>query len=1020
MRDKRNRLIFGSAFALAASIASSGTASAQTADPASGEERPVSQEKAVEEYDAADLARASKILAQLDDRPIVAMGGPLSSYGDSPTSVNGINPLKGRLRAFDGDLAPHIGHVASLAGPIDPSKGRLRAFEGDLDPYKGRLRAFWGDLTPATGELDPKIAQISSFTDSFLPASSAIIASWNAAQASGDYSEVLALITELIEATDEQWDDDVRTQTGRSFTASVTNPFLAKWGFDLANPASLAGRDAFDRSMFLLDWYDTVMNFSGMDRYDHWMNAVNWTPALTQVQGGGSQAIIGLIDFFAANDADVRSKVIYSGGYQNVDNAHGAAVGSLIVASHDGRGIMGIAPRAQVAAFNPFDHTFTASWRDVTRGIAEVGQRGASVINLSLGVAGFTLPAEWRDVFRRSEIDSFKDHTIYVIAAGNDGSTQTRNIEMNGALDSTFLIVGSVDPFGQISDFSNRPGMACITDGGECKNTDVWNPDDPFFQTGDYLNQSGLLMNRFLVAPGELLLVSDGNGGVTRMSGTSFAAPLVSGAIALIQDRWPWLKNYPRDVAKIILESAQDLGAPGVDPIYGHGLLDIEAAQSALDFSKLKFYLVQGDQLTEVAATTLQSTGVNPLWSSRDLYFSAFEKIDSAERDFLIPLSSRLYGGSVDGRIFQRHMFDLFMAWVNSGGRSGVAGKFASLTDSPVLAMADGGDSWGFSMRGGLRTIETRYGFESRLDSSVEVVAPDNKLSFSFGTGQGAVMIAGRGAMQLASDFDPLTGGNDPLLGFASGNMHFGARYKLSPNVTVGFGFSNELRDFDAEVRNMPNSRELFEQADLLGDYAANASNVRLEMAVSQSTNVGLSLTQLEERGAVLGVRSLVRNDFGDGGLSRSATFSADTMIGSTFQLFGSATIARSQTDDAAAVQFRNVTSTAWQAGFAKHKLLGTNDNLRFSVAQPLQMEQGVVEFRSIGVVDRETGERGIITQRTDIAQPEARRFRAEAHYGAPILKGGGQVAMFSSYELRDVRQDIAQWTVGGKVSLVF
>ena len=85
--------------------------------------------------------------------------------------------------------------------------------------------------------------------------------------------------------------------------------------------------------------------------------------------------------------------------------------------------------------------------------------------------------------------------------------------------------------------------------------------------------------------------MSDGHGGVTRYSGTSFAAPLVSGAIALMYERWPWLRAYPKDVAKAILESAQDLGAPGVDPVYGHGLLDIEASQSALDLNDLVYYL---------------------------------------------------------------------------------------------------------------------------------------------------------------------------------------------------------------------------------------------------------------------------------------------------------------------------------------------------------------------------------------------------------------------------------------------
>lgn len=1006
MRGYCNKTGFGSALALAAALASPHLAHAQTAPDAG---------VVVQAPDSAVSVAPAPSAA----RPIVAMGGPLASYGSSAAASGGVNPLKGRIRTFTGDLAPHLGHIESLAGPIDPAKGRIRTFEGDIDPYKGRIRTFWGDLTPPSGELDPKITQISSFTDAYLPLGKATTDSWTSAKASGNYTDVAARINQLLDHAEQQWGDEVFARTGKSFAAAVETPFLAKWKIDLSKPGTLAAHDAFDRSMFVLDWFDTVMNYSGMDRYDHWMNAVNWTPALTQVQGGGSRAVIGLVDFFAAHDADVRSKVIYSGGYQDVDNAHGAAVGSLIVGSHDGRGVMGIAPRAQIAAFNPFDSTFTASWNDVTRGIAEVGQRGASVINLSLGVPGHTLPAEWRDVFKRSEVDGFKDNTIYVIAAGNDGSTQHANIEMNGALDSTFLIVGSVDPLGQISAFSNRPGTACITDGGECKNTSAWNKDDARFQTTDYLKESGLLMNRFLVAPGEMLLVSDGNGGVTRMSGTSFAAPLVAGAIALIQDRWPWLKNYPRDVAKIILESAQDLGAPGVDPVYGHGLLDIEAAQSALDFTALKYYLVENGQLTEIAASTLRSEGADPVWSSKGLYFTAFEKIDSAERDFLIPLSSRLFGGRVDGRMFQKHMHDLFMTWVQTGA-GGSTGQFRSLTDSSVTRLGSGWNGWRFSMRGRYRTAETRFGFAPRLNSSIEVSAPDSKVTFAFGTGDGAAALAGRGAMQLSSDFNPLTGGNDPLLGFASGRTHLAARVKLAKRLTVGFGIVNNRRDINDELQEARPTPELFEQRRMLGDYAATATNVRFDFAMNAATNVGLSFTQLDERNSLLGVQSLAPEDFGRGGLSRSATLSADTVVGSTLQLFASATVGRSQTSGNARLRLGNMTSTAWQIGFSKNKLLGSADNLRFTLAQPLQVERGVIEFQTVGVIDRETGERGIITQRSNIAQAGSRRVRAEAHYGAPILQGGGQVAMFSSFEVRNVRQDIARWTLGGKVSLSF
>lgn len=976
-----------------------------------------------------------------DDRPVTAMGGIVGSYSSSVDPLRGlirafegdIDPYRGLIRAFEGDIDPARGLIRAFEGDIDPSRGLIRAFEGDIDPYRGLIRAFWGDITPVAGDLDPKFGRIRAFTDSFMPSSSAISAAWTQAEQTKDYAQVTALLDGLISETSQQWQTQVQQSTGGTFENVVQAPFLAKWKVQLSDPQTIAGWDQFDRQYFLLDWYDTVMNHSGMDRYDHWMNAVKWRPSITQVQGGGSQAVIGLVDFFADNDADVRSKVVYKGGYQGVNNAHGAAVGSLIVASHDGKGVMGIAPRAKIASYNPFDSTLTASWADVRTGIEHVGQKGASVINLSLGVEGVTLPSEWREVFTQSSISTFKDRTIYVIAAGNDGSVQTSNIDMTGALDSTFLIVGSVDPLGRVSAFSNRPGTACITVDGVCENTAVFDASKKAFKDSDYLKESGLLMNRFLVAPGEMLLVSDGYGGVTRMSGTSFAAPLVSGAIALIQDRWPWLKNHPRDVAKIILESAQDLGAPGVDAVYGHGLLDIQAAQSALDFNKLKYYSYDGASKNkkngkQVNARSLLATGVQANWAGSNAYFTAFEELEDAERDFLIPLSNRLFDQSVNGRAFQSYMYDLFMDWVSGsagfqGGGNGLLPtkpRFASLTDNAKAGIGQSGNGWSYAMKGRFMTRETRFGLQPGFASSFEVSAPDGVASFAVGSGDGALSIAGNGAMQLSSDFNPLTGGNDPLLGFASGDAHMSARVKVAPNLRINFGLTNNRRDIEDDFRNAPLSNELFDQQRLLGDYDATALNVRFERSFGPRTNVNVALTELHEARAMLGVRSLSSDDFGNGTVSRSATVSSDTMIGGSLQLFASATVARTSSDRNANFRLAKMTSTAWQVGFAKSNLLGSNDNLRFTLAQPLQVEAGQVEFSSIGVVDRETGERGVITQRFDIADPARRRMRAEAHYGASMADGKTNLALFSSMETRNVRSDIARWTVGGQLRTRF
>src|SRR5690606_22937389 len=58
--------------------------------------------------------------------------------------------------------------------------------------------------------------------------------------------------------------------------------------------------------------------------------------------------------------------------------------------------------------------------------------------------------------------------------------------------------------------------------------------------------------------------------------GTSYAAPLVSGAAAVVWSAFPYFDNDL--VRQTLLGNAKDLGLPGVDEVFGPGLLDVEAA----------------------------------------------------------------------------------------------------------------------------------------------------------------------------------------------------------------------------------------------------------------------------------------------------------------------------------------------------------------------------------------------------------------------------------------------------------
>ena len=59
-------------------------------------------------------------------------------------------------------------------------------------------------------------------------------------------------------------------------------------------------------------------------------------------------------------------------------------------------------------------------------------------------------------------------------------------------------------------------------------------------------------------------------------TGTSMAAPHVTGALALLMERFPYLDNP--QIRDVLLTTARDLGAPGVDDVYGWGLIDLKKA----------------------------------------------------------------------------------------------------------------------------------------------------------------------------------------------------------------------------------------------------------------------------------------------------------------------------------------------------------------------------------------------------------------------------------------------------------
>lgn len=229
---------------------------------------------------------------------------------------------------------------------------------------------------------------------------------------------------------------------------------------------------------------------------------------------------------------------------------HGTMVAGVAVATADnGIGVAGVAPRARLLPVRVLDEEGRGTSRDVDRGIRWAVDNGATVINLSLesaasGDGDSVLGAVTVAAPARAVQYAWDNGVVVVAAAGNSGSGFT-----DYPASSPVVLVGATDRDDERSSFSD---------------------------TGrdDLLMAPGVdIVSTWCRGPGDARCPDDTHSyGVA--DGTSFAAPHVAGAIAILRSA-----GLDHDVAvQRLRETARDLGPPGRDDDTGYGLIDLVAA----------------------------------------------------------------------------------------------------------------------------------------------------------------------------------------------------------------------------------------------------------------------------------------------------------------------------------------------------------------------------------------------------------------------------------------------------------
>jgi hypothetical protein len=140
--------------------------------------------------------------------------------------------------------------------------------------------------------------------------------------------------------------------------------------------------------------------------------------------------------------------------------------------------------------------------------------------------------------------------------------------------------------------------------------------------------------------------------------------------------------------------------------------------------------------------------------------------------------------------------------------------------------------------------------------------------------------------------------------------------------------------------------------------------------------------------------------------------------------LIGSATFARTGTTafDGSALSIADggLIATAYEFAAMKTGLFGESDRLRISFAQPLHVEDGALEYRSLQVVDRETGELGPYSQTWNLSGE--REHRLEAIYATPVFEGRAELNGFALFEMnpRSMPEAPHAISVGAQIRFAF
>jgi len=215
---------------------------------------------------------------------------------------------------------------------------------------------------------------------------------------------------------------------------------------------------------------------------------------------------------------------------------HGTFSAGIIAARPGETPIVGIAPGVKimdVRFLNSRNQFLSSDWQTFAEAIDYAVNNGARIINMSVYANGRP-PDYFEAALQRAAARG-------VLVVGITGNTGEEGVLYPGKYDSVYAV-------------------SATTQDNLAAGFSSYGPEV------------------FVCAPGEWIVSFVPGGGTSTRSGTSFAAPHVTGALALILSSHPGISAA--GAVEILRRSATDLGAKGFDERFGHGLINVYKAVS--------------------------------------------------------------------------------------------------------------------------------------------------------------------------------------------------------------------------------------------------------------------------------------------------------------------------------------------------------------------------------------------------------------------------------------------------------